>query len=310
MKYNFNYTGDSDLGVDYDELHPSPEVTVGEHGWEITKTLRCAWADRYALMRKLLGRRQNQNTIVTPHMITDADGNETSYLWCRHVGLKGWKDPSGGSPTPSAREQIPAGQGEIEYTFAEVTARYDDGPWFMDERLDLAGEVVALQGGKQVDLYWHDDHELVDKQLVQPLFSELTGVWKVTFFALRYVPEGVFTNRGKINTVAMKSARIRTIDSQGNIGYRTFAIGEVLYQGASQEESYVPFGRKASPIYDVPYIRVDMEFGINENTWNKFFRPGEEGSKAWDSLDLDVAGNTPYTPYPTTDLRGMLGIEI
>lgn len=310
MKYTFVDRG---VTVDYIEIDPSPSVKANAQGSEIRKTYVCAWASRDDLVRELYGRKMSYDSggieVTQPHSISIADGNETTYHWCINVDYKPFDESKGGTPEPSARERIPTGQGVATYDYAEVAVIYDDGPWFMDESLDLGGEVIGIQGGKDVQLYWRSDHALVDKQTVRPLFIAPTGVYRVTFHALRYIPDIVFTKRGHINSVEVKAVRMRTITSQGSIVRKSFAAGTLLYNGAKLEEAYLPVGRKAKPITDFPYVRVELEFVVDEHGFNSFFRPGIGASGTWDEFDLDVGGASPYNPYPTHDLRELIGAD-
>jgi len=309
MKYRFTPTA---ITVDYDELK-APEVSLSEFGWVVTRTLRCAWGNRHMLARQLYGRSGRNDGgdwwVFEPDMfalVEPTEGQDTD-LFCSGVSIRGWGDPSGGDPVPSAREHIPVGaRGMIEYVFSELSVQYSSAPWFYEERFDSGGEVVGVTGGRTDELYWRSDHAKVDKQVTRPLVRVPGGLWTVVLLGVWAIPDEVFSMKGKVNTIEMEALNLTVVNANGLEGRRKFAVGSVLYLDAVISENTI-FHAARSNGRGQAFSRVELSFAIKENGHNYFFRPGEGATGTWDALDHDDAGASPYDPYITADLRKVIG---
>ncbi len=333
MRYNFV---EPTLNVDFEECAPAA-LSQTEHGLEMTKVYRVAWADRLKLVRLLVGRRQRlgvQGTstyvnVVEPHSFHGGvyedklDDQAGTRLYCRSANIRAWDDTKGGTPagtsaTPGAIPPL-AGNAAPEAVcdYAEIEARYDDGPWFIEERGEGGGQMIGISGGPGKEICWRTGADksarTVDRRVIRPCARDLTGQWIVIYHALRFVPIEVWTYRGKVNSVAISSNHFRSITPTGATVQREFAIGTVLYEKHVLSEVYLPWNRAGLPWGDGPYTRVELYFTIKESGHNKFWNPL---LAAYDDLSLRTPGTDP--PYDDTfqafgtavDLRALLGSEV
>jgi hypothetical protein len=317
MKYDFQ---PAVITVDYDEIDPSPVADGDASVVSITKTYRCAWALRWELYRQLMGRDQYPTNsaapsivVIQPHALhfQTPQKQHVTWVFCQKVAVKPFTGQSdGGAPAPVARESLPVGEGVSTHEYAELTATYDDGPWFVTERFSIGGEVIAIQGSKEEQLYWKSDGAKVDKQTTRPMVQNSTAVWTVSFPGLAFMHENMFTLRNFVNDHEMISQRIRTVTDTGHTEFRKFAAGTVLYMGAEVIEASGPAARQDKPFLDTPYLGVDLTLQINESGWNNFFRPLAGATGTWDSLCKDAACTVNYNPHAAGDLRTVIGAEI
>jgi hypothetical protein len=265
-----------DISVDYEEMAGSPAESIGANGFEATRILRCAWADRITLARELGG--EFDGTIDLPQVYPHDAG-------ARVVEIPSIAGHDDDAPTAYlGNTRIAA------YQYALLTVKYGRGvpasgggggsPELTDETVEPLTEFVTLS---PKGMTWGSlgGTPLENDEAPGMLLKSFN--WVFTRMNVSDIPAAVDTLIGNVNN--------STIESR-SLGF-TFSPETLLYTP--------PFlSRKVNADGVTSRWTIQFRFSRRPQGWNKFFRPE---TNAWDSI---YKGATQVKPYPLGDFLTLI----
>ncbi len=249
------------ITIAFEELDGSPEERFTRNGFEATRRLKCAYADRITLAQQLRG-----NTAQTQALVVLTVGDRFAdfpLAIVEDVSIKPFEGLSTGSPVGS----------KAVYQNAELTVTYrvpdgeespspDQNPAdiLVTENIEASAEFITIP---KLDLFF-------DNQATQEL--EIDGAriiatldWIYQLHQVPEIPPGTFDLIGSVNKDVMHSNKFN----------RNFEIETLLFNPPTTDPVVTSNGSKA---WNITYRFTYKPFG-----WNKKVKPGE--------FAVDAAGN-------------------
>lgn len=250
--------------VAHEELAPSPSERADQDGFVATRRLKCAWADRLALMVQLLG--------YAPINQVDGNGAGTLVVYLPHAYPHGFSaavakavaiEPEGKSAASAASNRV------ISWptpSYAILTVEYrtpkpgdpqqqqgDPSTVTITDSLDPTVEYVTASNMK---LAWSVGGSPIEQAEVPSfpvrMYEVIRRISNVTS-----VPASWCENAGKCNLAAF------TLTSPISLAC---AAETLLYHGATPVRTWSPNGDQK--------IEVQMRMSYKSTGWNKFWRSG------------------------------------
>lgn len=262
------------ITIDFSEFEGSPTEQNGPQGFQATRILRCAWADRLTLHDQLLGTFDDGmggSTTDLPHLYPHRDG-------VRCVSIPNIVGHDDDCPLPDGADTTVA-----TYQYALVTATYAEsqlGPGAGGGSVELTDETIEPWAEWTTyppkGLKWGSTtgDSLTDDEAIGRLFKGFN--WVYTRMNVASVPSAYASLVGKVNNGSITSSRL---------GF-TFAAETLLYEPPL-------LTRKVNPDGVSSKWTITTRFKYRPATWNKYWRPSANDYVAI----YDSGGQVkPYTP--------------
>lgn len=262
------------ISIPFEEFEKSPEEGYGERGFEATRTLRCAWADRLTLAQELQGIffRSGAYTLDLPHLYPHLDV-------ARCVGVPNIVGHDDDRPMPDGADTSVA-----TYTFALLTVKYGvlfpngglgvDGRELTDETIEPFSEFLTLPPD---DLTWGSGGDpLTADEAPGQLFRGFN--WVFTRTNVLSIPSEYASLIGCVNNASITSTAL---------GF-TFPAETLLYTPPT-------LSRKMNPDGVTSKWTLTLRMSFKPQEWNKFFRA------ATGTYEEIFAGTTRIRPYTPAD---------
>ncbi|KKN74294.1 hypothetical protein LCGC14_0392330 [marine sediment metagenome] len=250
------------LTIDHEEITGSPQETIDEEGRRVVRRLKCAWDDRYAFFRELLGLTSitdgdtGEQLIVNPDTFDQDDGIVTP-LFARSIGIAPFDD----------KTQDADGSGRVAaYAFALMTVEYRTGRFgddtggagteespdiVIEESLEPEAENISVE---RKDLVWESGSREANpgtkRAIIDPIGVpsklEISLGWIVTYFnVLDPIRDSFFDHLGKINIADIRSQKFGRNWIKNTLLYSSFnAFRTFTTEGAQSWKLTCRFSRR------------------------------------------------------------------
>lgn len=265
---------DNEISVSYTEIgdEKSPTEGANKEGPRATRLLECTWANRWTLLKELLGwweYNSNTDTVVIhrPH-----DYPHNQWAKCLDVNILPF-----GKDVPSGVDGVSA-YGKARLTVVYGVPEEDD---YASESLEPSAEFLTFPNEK---LFW-------DAAKTEPLNEdEAPGVllntlnWIYNRHKMPYIPVEILNLIGYVNAAAITSPTLGM----------TFPIETLLYQPPTLAREISVVGGDYARLTG---WRIEFRFTYRPTGWNKFPKRGE----AFTFKDIYDDSGTLKKVYPLGD---------
>jgi hypothetical protein len=267
------------ITVPFAELQDSPVESLGENGFEATRTLVCAWTDRLLLAVQLSGDSAYSGGSVTYYSAAKYPKNPSATV--QNIDIQ----PFGGRLTAEGGDLTLA-----RYEAAQLTVRYSlppdfggmpgDDEVFVTESLEPNAEFLTLSP------FWYfwssDGSTLTDEEAPAKQLRSVDWIYERA--KMPYIPQATFDLVGYCNKEAVIS---------NSLGV-TFAAETLLYKPPSL--------RRDRTFSGVGKWSIRYAFSYRPQGWNKFWRGS---TSAFDEIINSVSA--PVKVYPLGNFFDLIG---
>ncbi len=261
--------------IPWEELEGSPTERMTPRGFHATRNIKCAWAQRLELCRRIVGGNQGALRFIP------------------------WRYPefraafaTSASPKPfGSKIQKPAGgmsQSVAMYDWAEITIEYEvpdspedvgplgsSAPAYAEEQ--FSPYVEFMQAPSRA-LYWGDGTKVATKDIPGRMVSGIE--WSITYNEMKKVPTAAFELGGHVNN------RMINCDA----GDLNFATETLLFGGPRLSRSKMTDGSQC--------WRATFTFSYKPEGWNQFYKTAGGDPEP---VYTNPAGTLPARLYPLGD---------
>ena len=262
------------ITVDFTELDGSPVETLGWGSINVTRMLKCAWADRLILAKELVGFTVG-GTVHTPDIYTP-QGNET--LGQTVLANEATIEPIG---------NYQAAKVTVRYTTDREAIAPPDSTTYVTESLEPATEFITLPYDEENPLYWDNSQTTKVQPAEVPGYLIRMTDWVYTLHQIPIVPAEVLDLPGLVNDAPAYSWALDY----------TFAAETLLCGNPSMNRTVTSEGVSA---WDVTF-----RFTYRPEGWNVFPSTGvNQSTIKWGTIY--TSGGTGLTVYPLANFNGLI----
>lgn len=269
------------ITVDFEELEGSPTEGFNSVGFEATRVLKCAWADRLVLASQLKG-----GTFVTGGSAVYFKPYAYSAFTAARVDSVGVVPFDDNHPVAAG---VGSGTQTASYSFAKLTVLYKTGKdpdkdddstaKLIEESIEPFAEFLTLPAD---GFFWDDpDGEpLTAEEAPGKLYKGIN--WVYARSGIVGLPAAMFDLIGKVNSGSLHSKTLN----------RDFDAETLLYNPPILRRQTTADGNGA--------WTVEYRFSYKPQTWQKFWR---NATKTWSRI---FTANGPADPYETGDFTQLI----
>jgi hypothetical protein len=250
-----------------DTPYRSPTVDESVGRVEVTRYLKCAWADRFTLATQLMG------GVVAGVTYAPAACPDVPAATCKRVRIEGF-----GGPTGDATQTQAVYSEAILQVFYATQQPGDPaaGPGGLLYSEQIEGNARFLTMPHR-NLYWADGSALATAEAPAVIFRGLDWVFTRYNFAASSIPAWVFDLQGCVNDAPITSWRYN----------RTFAAGTLMYG--------TPLIATSATIAGSNGFNLTLRLSYQPQGWNNFPRHGQVECEP---IYVDDAASDLWLPYP------------
>ena len=266
------------ITVDYEEVDGSPVEALADRGFEATRTLECAFADRLTLAQELRGglRLVGEEWVYTPPQ------PYPHYPAARAQDVR--IEPFGATVAGGDPHAIAYSLARLSVVY-RVPDHGETGPEALaSESLEPVVEFLTMPHEK---LYWDagGSQMLCESEAPGRLLRMVD--WVYIRYKLITIPPGTLELVGKVNNVELVSTTLGLV----------FPPQTLLYNPPQLEREVTTDGVKT--------WKVTYRLTYRPETWNKFPRGGSEVMQT--IYKADGGGFSPFQPYEPADFSPIMG---
>lgn len=266
------------ISVSYSEIQGSPVEGQNRAGIKTaTRTLECAWTDRWTLMNELLSE-DYENEAGT---LMKNTGNTSKPLPAANTGAT--------TVSTYVKAIITA-----NYSILSVSLEEDEAGDEKSESIEPTAEFLSIDG---VDLRWidntdDDDHKVNPGDYPAKLFVGFDYIFTKTF--QEFIPDSIQDLIGTVNAATVRPT------SEG-MDTLNFPAETLLFQPPTIQRTINTEGELTWTVnYRFTY-KPNKDKGGTQRGWNYFFRSEQGAGGQGDFEKMYIKGGNQYIPYATGD---------
>jgi len=272
--------------IAYEELAGSPTEDIGEGEYGGRRELKCPWAMRGELAKRLLGysyAADGQSFVILPHEFPDRPRATARKVHVAPFFDADVKADAGNLTRASYTHALLSVEYGVGQSDASQTAGGGEGSpeLFVEESIEGFTEFLTLS---EQQLHWAPlgDDPLDETEAPQLLIQGFNWIYKR--MKVPVIPAAVFDLMGHVNEVEVYSHKL---------GY-TFPVETLLYNTPTLERQINSDG--------IQDWTLTYRMSFRPGQWNRWYRRGEDFTS-----NVYKANGDRYRPYPLGDFYQLVG---